>query len=40
MALDGWVVAGLDSGGTTINATLQDGDGRFLVACPQGQHGR
>jgi glucokinase len=26
-----WVVAGLDSGGTTINATLLDGEGRFLV---------
>jgi len=27
-----WVVAGLDVGGTTINATLQDATGRFLVA--------
>ena len=26
-----WVVAGLDSGGTTINATLLDSAGRFLV---------
>jgi predicted NBD/HSP70 family sugar kinase len=30
MAAD-WVVAGLDMGGTTINATVLDGDGRFLV---------
>jgi glucokinase len=28
---DRWVVAGLDSGGTTINATLLDSGGRFLV---------
>ena len=28
---DRWVVAGLDSGGTTINATLLGSDGRFLV---------
>jgi len=27
----GWVVAGLDVGGTTINATLLDSSGRFLV---------
>ncbi len=27
-----WVVAGLDVGGTTINATLLDSTGRFLVA--------
>jgi glucokinase len=27
----GWVVAGLDVGGTTINATLLDSDGQFLV---------
>jgi glucokinase len=27
-----WVVAGLDVGGTTINATLLDATGRFLVA--------
>jgi len=26
-----WVVAGLDMGGTTINATVLDGGGRFLV---------
>ena len=26
-----WVVAGLDTGGTTINATLLDSGGRFLV---------
>jgi glucokinase len=26
-----WVVAGLDLGGTTINATVLDGDGGFLV---------
>lgn len=26
-----WVVAGLDVGGTTINATVQDSSGRFLV---------
>jgi glucokinase len=26
-----WVVAGLDCGGTTINATVLDADGRFLV---------
>lgn len=26
-----WVVAGLDTGGTTINATLLDASGRFLV---------
>jgi glucokinase len=31
MVAEGWVVAGLDSGGTTINATVLDGDGRFLV---------
>jgi glucokinase len=28
---DRWVVAGLDSGGTTINATVLDSAGRFLV---------
>jgi glucokinase len=28
---DWWVVAGLDSGGTTINATVLDAEGRFLV---------
>lgn len=28
---DHWVVAGLDSGGTTINATVLDAAGRFLV---------
>ncbi|HUA41847.1 MAG TPA: ROK family protein [Streptosporangiaceae bacterium] len=28
---DQWVVAGLDAGGTTINATVLDGAGRFLV---------
>jgi glucokinase len=28
---DQWVVAGLDSGGTTINATVLDATGRFLV---------
>ena len=28
---DQWVVAGLDVGGTTINATLLDATGRFLV---------
>jgi glucokinase len=28
---DRWVVAGLDSGGTTINATVLDSSGRFLV---------
>jgi glucokinase len=28
---DRWVVAGLDSGGTMINATVLDSDGRFLV---------
>jgi len=27
-----WAVAGLDSGGTTINATVLDSSGRFLVA--------
>jgi len=27
-----WVVAGLDTGGTTINATVLDAAGRFLVA--------
>jgi predicted NBD/HSP70 family sugar kinase len=27
-----WVVAGLDSGGTTINATVLDSAGRFLVS--------
>ena len=27
-----WVVAGLDSGGTTINATVLDAAGRFLVS--------
>ncbi len=27
-----WVVVGLDSGGTTINATVLDRDGRFLVS--------
>lgn len=26
-----WIVAGLDSGGTTVNATLLDSAGRFLV---------
>src|SRR6516165_12606029 len=26
-----WVVAGLDVGGTTINATLLDSAGRFLI---------
>jgi glucokinase len=35
---DQWVVAGLDVGGTTINATLLDAGGRFLVTemaeCP------
>lgn len=35
---DQWVVAGLDVGGTTINATLLDAAGRFLVTemaeCP------
>jgi glucokinase len=31
MAPQDWVVAGLDTGGTTINATLLDSDGRFLV---------
>lgn len=31
MEPDRWVVAGLDSGGTTINATVLDCDGRFLV---------
>jgi glucokinase len=31
MESDSWVVAGLDTGGTTINATLLDSDGRFLV---------
>ncbi len=29
---DRWVVAGLDSGGTTINATVLDSAGRFLVS--------
>ncbi|HEY2507152.1 MAG TPA: ROK family protein [Streptosporangiaceae bacterium] len=29
---DQWVVAGLDTGGTTINATLMDASGKFLVA--------
>ncbi len=28
---DQWLVAGLDAGGTTINATLLDAEGRFLV---------
>jgi glucokinase len=32
MDSDSWVVAGLDSGGTTINATVLDSGGRFLVA--------
>jgi glucokinase len=27
----GWVVVGLDNGGTTVNATVLDSDGRFLV---------
>ncbi len=35
---DQWLVAGLDVGGTTINSTLLDGKGRFLVTemaeCP------
>jgi predicted NBD/HSP70 family sugar kinase len=31
MEHDGWVVAGLDSGGTMINATVLDSNGRFLV---------
>ncbi len=31
MESDRWVVVGLDSGGTTINATVLDGDGKFLV---------
>ncbi len=31
MAPQDWVVAGLDTGGTTINATVLDSDGRFLV---------
>jgi glucokinase len=30
MAPQDWVVAGLDTGGTMINATLLDSDGRFL----------
>src|SRR5256885_4725694 len=28
---DSWVVVGLDNGGTSNNATVQDADGRFLV---------
>jgi glucokinase len=31
MTPDGWAVAGLDSGGTMINATLLDSAGHFLV---------
>jgi predicted NBD/HSP70 family sugar kinase len=31
MGPDGWVVAGLDCGGTTINATLLDSSDQFLV---------
>jgi predicted NBD/HSP70 family sugar kinase len=31
MAPQDWVVAGLDTGGTTINATVLDSAGRFLV---------
>jgi glucokinase len=27
----GWVVVGLDNGGTTVNATVLDSGGRFLV---------
>ena len=30
-ASDHWVVVGLDNGGTSNNATVLDGDGRFLV---------
>ena len=31
LEIDRWVVAGLDSGGTTINATVLDSAGQFLV---------
>jgi glucokinase len=30
--IEDWVVVGLDTGGTTINATVLDGAGRFLVS--------
>jgi glucokinase len=30
-AADGWVVVGLDNGGTSNNATVLDGSGKFLV---------
>jgi len=30
--LQDWVVVGLDAGGTTINATVLDGAGRFLIS--------
>ena len=39
---DRWVVVGLDNGGTTNNATVLDGSGRFLVdrlvECPSCVH--
>ena len=31
MQTDGWVVVGLDNGGTANNATVLDSSGRFLV---------
>ncbi|MGI8695105.1 MAG: ROK family protein [Mycobacteriales bacterium] len=31
MSTSGWAVVGLDTGGTAINATVLDADGRFLV---------
>ena len=31
IASQDWVAAGLDTGGTTINATVLDSGGRFLV---------
>ena len=39
---DRWVVVGLDNGGTSNNATVLDGSGRFLVdrlvECPSCVH--